>query len=75
MRVVTYNMVNPNRGQEGENDFIKISKEDRDSYMRGDQGAQDLKSKYVDKITAANAGQDGSALRAYRCSARTGHFF
>ena len=53
-----YNMVNPNRGQEGENDFIKISKEDRDSYMRGDQGAQDLKSKYVDKITAANAGQD-----------------
>ena len=58
----TYNMVNPNRGQEGENDFVQISKEDRDSYMRGDQGAQDLKAKYVDKITAANAGQDASAV-------------
>ena len=57
-----HNMVNPNRGQDGENDFIKISKEDRDSYMQGDQGAQDLKAKYVDKITAANAGQDGNAL-------------
>ena len=57
-----HNIVNPNRGQDGENDFIKISKEDRDSYMRGDQGAQDLKAKYVDKITAANAGQDGNAL-------------
>ena len=49
-----YNMVNPNAGQEGQNDFIKISKEDRDGYMRGDQGAQDLKSKYVDKITEAS---------------------
>ena len=42
-----HNMVNPNAGQEGQNDFIQISKEDRDGYMRGDQGAQDLKSKYV----------------------------
>ena len=58
----TYNMVNPNMGKEGENDFIQISKEDRDSYMRGDQGAQDLKSKYVDKIKNANAGQDASAV-------------
>ena len=55
-------MVNPNRGQEGENDFIRISKEDRDGYMRGNQSAQDLKAKYVDKITAANAGQDASAM-------------
>ena len=45
-------MVNPNAGQEGQNDFIAIDKSDRDAYMRGDQGAQDLKSKYVDAIKA-----------------------
>ena len=46
-----HHMVNPNAGQEGQNDFIAIDKADRDSYMRGDQGAQDLKSKYVKDIS------------------------
>ena len=58
----TYNMVNPNRGQEGQNDFVQISKGDRDAYMGGRKTAQDLKAQYVDKITAANAGQDASAV-------------
>lgn len=58
----TYNMVNPNQGQEGEKDFIQISKEDRDGYIGGKQSAEDLKKKYVDKITAANAGQNASAV-------------
>ena len=46
----TYNLVNPNADQEGENAFVQISKEDRDSYMRGQQGAEDLRKKYVDEI-------------------------
>jgi hypothetical protein len=49
-----HHMVNPNAGQEGQNDFIAISKGDRDSYMRGDQGAQDLKSKYVKGISESS---------------------
>ena len=57
-----HHIVNPNRGQEGENDFIEISKENRDAYMGGRKTAQDLKAEYVDKITAANAGQDASAV-------------
>ena len=43
-------MVNPNAGQEGQNDFIAIDKADRDSYMRGDMAAQGLKDKYVSGI-------------------------
>ena len=46
----TYNMVNPNAGQEGQSDFIKISKEDRDAYMGGRMTAGGLKDKYVTDI-------------------------
>ena len=49
-----YNMINPNQGKEGENDFLKISKRDAQSYMRGRQGAAELKDKYVTEITAAS---------------------
>ena len=45
-----HHMVNPNQGQEGQSDFIAINKSDRDEYMRGDIGAQDLKSRYVKDI-------------------------
>ena len=37
-----YNVLNPNRGQEGENDFGTISKEERDQVMRGDGKAPGL---------------------------------
>ena len=57
-----YNMVNPNRGQEGENDFMDIGKEERDAYMGGRKTAQQVRDTYVDKIKAANAGQDASAV-------------
>ena len=45
-----HNLVNPNAGQEGENDFIKIDRSDAQAYMRGAQSAEDLKTKYIDKI-------------------------
>ena len=48
-----HHMVNPNQGQEGQSDFIAINKSDRDAYMRGDQGAQDLKNKYVKDVKEA----------------------
>ena len=48
-----HNLVNPNAGQEGENDFIKIDRSDAQAYMRGAQGAEDLKAKYIDKIKAS----------------------
>ena len=48
-----HNLVNPNAGQEGENDFIKIDKSDAQAYMRGAQGAEDLKAKYIDEITTS----------------------
>lgn len=57
-----HHIVNPNRGQEGQNDFVAISKGDRDAYMGGRKTAEELKTQYVDKITAANAGQDASAM-------------
>ena len=34
--------MNPNAGKEGENDFMQISKDDRDTIMRGGEGAQNL---------------------------------
>ena len=49
-----YNMINPSAGEEGQNDFFKVDSADAKAYMRGDQGAQDLKAKYVDGITAGN---------------------
>ena len=48
-----HNLVNPNAGQKGENDFIKIDRPDAQAYMRGAQGAEDLKAKYIDKIKAS----------------------
>ena len=48
-----HNLVNPNAGQEGENDFIKIDRSDARAYMRGAQGAEDLKAKYVNEISTA----------------------
>ena len=50
-----YNMVNPNAGKEGESDFFKVDTKDANAYMRGAQGAEDLKAKYVDEITTAKA--------------------
>tara|TARA_Y100000289_G_scaffold60406_1_gene67339 strand:- start:41 stop:1258 length:1218 start_codon:yes stop_codon:yes gene_type:complete len=48
----TYNIVNPNAGKEGENDFIKIDKAQRDTIMRGGEGAQNLLNSYVTDIKA-----------------------
>ena len=45
-----HNMVNANAGQEGQNDFVKVSKADRDSYMRGDMGAENMREKYMAKV-------------------------
>ena len=46
----TYNVVNPNAGQEGESDFKKIDKAQRDTIMRGGEGAQNLLSSYTSAI-------------------------
>ena len=48
-----HNMVNPNQGQEGQSDFLKISKEDRDAYMGDRMTADGLKGKYVKDIKEA----------------------
>jgi len=48
----TYNVVNPNAGKEGKNDFIKIDKAQRDTIMRGGEGAQSLLNSYVTGIKA-----------------------
>jgi len=47
-----HHMVNPNHGQEGQSDFLKISKEDRDAYMGGRLTASGLKDKYVQNIVS-----------------------
>ena len=64
-------MVNPNAGKEGQNDFIAIDKADRDAYMRGDQGAQDLKSKYVDAIKADGQKLTDTAPEGFTSAAQT----
>ena len=46
-----YHHVNPNAGKEGQNDFMEISKGDRDTIMRGGDGAQQLRDSYVSRIT------------------------
>ena len=46
-----HNIVNPNAGQEGEPAFKKISKEDRDAYMGGRMTADQLKEKFVAKVS------------------------
>lgn len=47
-----HNVLNPNRGQEGENDFFAIDKDDARGYKSGRLGAQDLKDKYIKNISA-----------------------
>ena len=49
----TYNMVNPNQGEEGQNDFVRISKEDRDGYMAGRQSPEQMREKYMAKVADA----------------------
>lgn len=49
----TYNIVNPNAGQEGKSDFKQIDKAQRDTIMRGGEGAQALLDSYVNGITKA----------------------
>lgn len=43
--------VNPNRGQEGESDFMEISAEDARARSFGKMSAEDLKNKYVSGVT------------------------
>ena len=46
-----HHMVNPNKGKEGENDFVSIGdKDDVRGYKSGRLSAQDMKDKYVTKI-------------------------
>ena len=46
-----HHMVNPNKGQEGQNDFVSIGdKDDVRGYKSGRLSAQDMKDKYVTKI-------------------------
>ena len=46
-----HNMVNPNKGQEGQNDFVSIGdKDDVRGYKSGRLSAQDMRDKYVTKI-------------------------
>ena len=45
-----HNMVNANAGQEGQNDFVKVSKADRDAYMGGRQTAEGMREKYMSKV-------------------------
>ena len=54
-----YHHVNPNAGKEGQNDFIEISKEQRDGIMRGGEGAEQLRKSFVDRIN--NKGDDAPA--------------
>lgn len=42
-----HHMLNPNRGQEGENDFFEITKDQARGYKSGRLGAQDLLNTYV----------------------------
>ena len=46
-----HHMVNPNKGQEGQNDFVSIGdKDDVRGYKSGRLSAQDMKDKYVTNI-------------------------
>lgn len=46
-----HHMVNPNKGQEGQNDFVSIGdKDDVRGYKSGRLSAQDMRDKYVTKI-------------------------
>ncbi len=56
-----HNMANPNAGKEGQDDFIKVSKEDRDAYMGGRQTAEQMREKYMTKV-ADSQQNDGDAF-------------
>ena len=47
-----HNVLNPNRGQEGENDFFAIDKDDARGYKSGRLGAEDLRDKYIKNVSA-----------------------
>ena len=47
-----HNVLNPNRGQEGENDFFAIDKDDARGYKSGRLGARDLADKYIKNVSA-----------------------
>ena len=67
----TYNIVNPNAGQEGENDFIKIDKAQRDTIMRGGEGAQNLLNSYTSAIKADEQKLTDTAPESYTSAAQT----
>ena len=46
-----HSLVNPNGGQEGESAFVKLDKPDRDAYMGGRMTADELKNKFVKKVS------------------------
>lgn len=51
-----HHIVNPNRGKEGENDFIAVdNKDDVRGYKSGRISAEEMKDKYVKGITEANS--------------------
>jgi hypothetical protein len=57
-----HHMINPNRGEEGQNDFVAIGdKDDVRGYKSGRLSAQDMRDKYVTAITDTNKtdGQEG----------------
>ena len=45
-----YNMVNPNQGQEGEPDFVKMDKQDYRDFKNGKIKAEELKNRYMDRV-------------------------
>ena len=46
-----HSLVNPDGGQEGESAFVKLDKPDRDAYMGGRMTADELKNKFVKKVS------------------------
>lgn len=50
-----HHIINPNRGQEGQNDFIAVdNKDDIRGYKSGRLSAEDMRNKYVNNITESN---------------------
>ena len=47
-----HHIANPNAGQEGQNDFMSISKEDNYNIASGNQTAQGLRDSYVSALTS-----------------------
>ena len=45
-----YNMVNPNQGQEGEPDFVKMDKQDYRDFKNGKIKAEELKNRYMKRV-------------------------